>query len=107
LSGNTVNQPAFANNPLGTVNIAANASSQNVQIVSDKRLCNHVRVYNSGASPVFIEFGGSNSVAATTTTSMPIGAGDTRVFRLGGIWVAAIAGSAGPFTIYFTPGEGM
>lgn len=86
-----------------TVNIAAGTTSARVQLSAN---AHGVRVYNSGSTPAFIEFGDS-SVAATAGGSMPVAPGDTRIFGKGAAaYVAAIV-STGTATVYFTAGEGL
>src|SRR6266705_2187655 len=94
----------FWPDPAATVNIAAGVATANIQIQStDNRP--HVRVFNSGAVTAFIELGGS-SVAATLTTSMPLGAGGTEILSGDFTYAAAITASS-TATVYFTPGEGV
>lgn len=65
-----------------------------------------IRVYNSGTSICFINFGTSGSTASITT-SMPIPAGAIEVFQLGaGVTHVATITSSGTAVIYFTPGQG-
>ena len=101
-----VNQPAFRPEPAKTVNISANAASQNVQIQAADN-SRHIRVFNSGTITVFIRFGADNTVTATTTTDIPIAPGTVEILSGPHPWVAAIGISAGPSIIYFTPGEGI
>ena len=88
-----------------TVNINVSSSSQRVLLGNP----DSVRVMNNGTATVWIDFG-DVTVAATTTTSVPVGPGVTEVLRFqsngGPLYVAAIAaGSTG--IIYFTPGNGI
>lgn len=102
---NTVNVPAFEPVPGGTVTLSVTASSGNKQWNAGN-LSRHCRIYNPSTTvTVFVEFGDS-AVAATTTTSAPVGPGQTQVFASGQPYVAAIGSAAGPTTVYFTPGEG-
>lgn len=102
---NNINQPAFRPNSAATVNLNAGVASANVQVQTGN-FSRHVRVFNSGANTAFVEFGTSNAVAASTTTSMPVAAGTVEIFSCPEPWVAAITGS-GTALLYFTPGEGM
>ena len=102
---NNVNVPAFT--PCGaTVNISASNSSGNVQVRSANGSSRHCRFFNAGTVTVFVEFGETNSVVATTSASMPIAAGSTEVISCRFPYVAAIT-AASTATLYITPGEGL
>lgn len=92
-----------------TVNIAAGAASQRVQVANQEgRL--QVRVKNDGSATVWISFG-DNTVTADATKDIPVGAGETDGFTVDApsgspIYAAVIAaGSTG--NVYFTPGTGI
>jgi hypothetical protein len=99
-----VNQPAFKPAPAGTVNIAAGTSTGNVQVQTGGE-ARHVRVFNSGAVIVFVEFGQSG-VTASTSTSAPVAPGSVEIFSSPYPYAAAITASS-TATVYFTPGEGI
>lgn len=87
----------------GTVNIAAGTTSGRVQITSSTGLGEY-RVYNSGASTVFIKEG--DGTVTATTSDLPIPAGAVEVLSFGSTYIAAIT-ATGTCTIYFTPGDGI
>ena len=88
-----------------TVNVNVAATSGNVQVTSGTGLV-QVRVYNDGSATAWIKHGTDNTVAATTTADIPIGAGKEKVFTFQSpVWMAAIAAGA-TGKIYFTPGDG-
>ena len=105
---NNVSQNAFAPEGAKTVTLSVTASSGNVQVRTNANARErHVRIYNPSTTvTVFVRFGADNTVAATTTTDMPIAPGRTEILSAAGDWVAAIGSAAGPTTVYFTPGEG-
>jgi hypothetical protein len=97
------NVPAFA--PGGaTVNLTATAVTDIVQI-QDGRNSRHIRIWNSGTVPVFVEFG-DDAVEADAAVSMPIAPGNTEVLTCPFEYVAAITES-GSAKLYITPGEGL
>jgi hypothetical protein len=100
-----VDQPAFKPAGAGSVNVAAGTVSANVQVQSGQN-ARHIRVANSGSVTVFVEFGTTNSTAASLTTSVPVLAGSVEIFSAPYEYAAAITAS-GTATVYFTPGEGM
>lgn len=66
----------------------------------------NMRVYNAGASTVFVRFGNGAQTAVVTDT--PIPAGVVENFYVGATDnVAAICAAAGTATVYFTPGNGV
>jgi hypothetical protein len=83
------------------VNLNAGTSSSRVQIGTVR----HVRIWNSGNATVYVQFGGA-TVTASTSTSMPIPAGNTELFSCPYPYIAAITAS-GSSTIYITPGAGL
>jgi hypothetical protein len=89
-----------------TVNINVSSSSQNVQVTASSGM-QQVRVMNNGTATVWIAHGTSNAIAASLSTSMPVGPGGTEVVSgQGPMYIAAIAvGASG--NVYFTPGEGI
>ena len=97
--------PAFS--PMGsTVNLAATTTTGSVALSGFGAGGGNVRVYNSGAVVVFINFGGS-AVTAVLTTSMPLAPGATEVFAVGeGMYLAGITAS-GSATVYATIGHGV
>ena len=90
-----------------TVNISATVASANVALAAAGGTRN-VRVYNDGSVAVFINFGTSNSVTASASTSIPVAPGSTQIFSVPGeqTHVAAVTGSS-TGTIYFTSGYGV
>lgn len=94
--------------PRGTVNIDVSSSNQSVKITSTPGI-RQVRLMNNGTATVWMEFGGSDVVAAVAT-GFPIGPGvhevQTVKYTDGPIYAAAIAaGSTGK--VYITPGSGV
>ena len=89
--------PSLAN----TANISATTSSARVAFPSGGR---SVRVYNAASVAVFIQFGDASVTA--TTSHMPIPAGATEAFQIGGATYAAAITSSGSGTVYFTMGSG-
>jgi len=92
-----------------TVSINVSSSSQAVQLFTERGPVS-VRIMNNGTATVWVSFGDS-STTASTSTSVPIGAGVTEVLTLdnigtGPLYVAAIAAGA-TGNIYFTPGRGL
>lgn len=106
-----INQPAFAPEGGLTKNLSVTGSTGNVQWRTGSASSGasaHCRVYNSSATViVFIKFGSSNTVTASTTADVPIPPGQVEIFSADGDWVAAIGSAAGPTTVYFTPGHGI
>jgi hypothetical protein len=90
----------------GTVNIAATTSSGRVTLPVPVNEESTVLVHNAGTTLAFVEFGPSASVAASTTTSMPIPAGAHRVVQTGKATGAAAIMASSTATIYFTAGTG-
>jgi hypothetical protein len=88
-----------------TKNLAVTATTGRVglPVLTESR---SVRIWNSGAVPVFVEFGNS-AVEAAVATSMPIPAGAVEWHEIGGA-VTHVAGitSSGTATVYFTEGKG-
>jgi len=103
-----VDQAAFAPEQKGTKNLSVTASSGNVQWRTNTNArAHHCQIYNPSATViVFVEFGSDNTVAASTTASIPVAPGRTVILSGAGDWVAAIGSAAGPTTVYFTPGYG-
>lgn len=117
-----MSQDVFVSNG-STVNLTPSAVSQEVQIPSPPTGENYrptVRIRNTSAVEVFIAFGATSAVTATTASGIPIApnsvetlgvpdivneAGTTAPFAT--IFVAVIAASAGATPIYFTPGLGL
>lgn len=63
-----------------------------------------LRVYNSTAVRVYIQFG--DATVTATTAKMPIPAGGVEVFSIGGATYIAGITDAGTGTLYATPGFG-
>lgn len=101
---------AFKPTDAATVNIDISNSNQRIALYKQRREI-QVYVYNDGSATAWIAFGDAN-VVASTSTGIPIGTKQGRVFTVSipetlhpPIYAAAIAaGSTGK--IYFTPGEG-
>lgn len=95
--------------PVGaTVNLAATTSTGAVALTDIGHIGSKaVRVYNSGASTVFIAFG-TSSIVATTAAGMPVPAGAIETFEISGS-VTHVAGitASGTSTVYFTSGRGL
>jgi hypothetical protein len=96
----------------GTTSIAVTAASQRV-LLSKPAASMQIRIKNiSSTDVVYVNFGDVTVVATipvgATPGSMPIGAGETAGVTVpeGVTYVAAIAGVAGPTTVFFTPGNG-
>jgi len=92
-----------------TVNVAISNTSANVALGAVFGTTgNQVRVHNSSSSTVFVAFGGSNTVTASVSTSLPLPPGDVEVFTTpqGTTYIAVIAAAAGG-TLYATLGEGV
>jgi hypothetical protein len=69
-----------------------------------------IRIFNSGASVVYVKFGIDNTVAAVAATDLPIAAGSVEVFTstiMNVNYVAAITGSGTGGPIFFTMGDGI
>jgi hypothetical protein len=97
----------------GTVNITAATSPPTAVKMSDEGAggTRTVRVYNSGSVDAFIRFGTSAALAAapaSTSTSMPIKAGNTEVFQLRDTdtHISAITASS-TAVVYATAGMGV
>jgi hypothetical protein len=101
-----VNQPAFRPVPGGTVNLSVTDSSANLEVQA-ANTNRHVRIYNSGTVTVFVCPGADNTVEASTTADMPVAPGTIEIISCPHPYIAAIGASAGPTTVYFTPGEGL
>lgn len=103
---NNVSLDGFRPGVAATVNLSVTASTGNVQVQTGNRY-RHVRIWNPSATViVFVEFGDTNAVTASTTTSMPVAPGQTIIVSCPYQWIAAIGSAAGPTVTYFTPGEG-
>lgn len=99
-----------------TVNLNATSSTGRVALTSYDPVLGSVRVYNSGTSDVFVEFG-SSTVNAAVATSMPVKAGNTETFALGeamrpaAVTTApthiAMITSSGTSVVYCTSGVGL
>ena len=91
----------FVPNKANTVSISATTSTNRVALSGAGKA---VRIYNSGATPVFLQIGDSTVVA--TTSNMPLAAGATENFGINKniTHIAAITGT-GTTTVYITRGE--
>jgi hypothetical protein len=99
---------AFAQSPFqasgNTVTLSVTGATARVAVATDG-YNTAIRVFNSGAVPVFLACGDVTVVAATTT-SMPIAAGTVEILGCGKGYIAGIsAGTAA--TVYLTPGAGI
>jgi hypothetical protein len=93
--------------PIGaTANLAVTSTTGRVALDNLTNQSRSVRVFNSGAVVVFLEFGGS-TVEAAAATSLPVGPGATEWFEIGGA-VTHVAGitASGTATVYFSEGMG-
>lgn len=99
----------FTPNPNGTVSITTSGANQRVSlgIPTTNLLPFQVRIKNVDSTNVaFVEFG-TSTVVASTSTSMPVGPGETVGITLGPTQTfAAAIGGAGTPIVYFTPGQG-
>ncbi len=91
-----------------TVNLAVTNSSGNVALPTRASNGNQtIRIYNKGATEVFIRFGTDSTVVASASTDMPIAPGEIEVQGCPAsfTYVAGITASS-TATIYFTLGFG-
>ena len=91
-----------------TVNTAVTGSNQTLALGAGVGLGTvAVRVANIGTQTIFIDFGTSNTVAATAT-SIPMLANTVEVFTIPNdvTHIAFVAGTTGS-TVYVTVGEGL
>lgn len=92
-----------------TVNIDVSNTSQKIQVSSASGDID-VRIHNNGTATVWIVFGVTTGLTATTTAELSIPPGAVDVLHappLGSaLYVAAIA-AASTGKIYFTPGQGI
>lgn len=91
-----------------TVNINVGNTTANVSLGGSSRGYRQVRILNDGTATVWITFGDS-TVTATTSTGIPIRAGqypEVLTIPNNVTHVAAIAAAATGI-IYFTPGSGV
>ena len=96
----------FTPNTEATVSITCGVSTASVAL--NPKGAKAVRVKNIDATNIaYVNFGDS-TVVATTTHSVPIGAGETAGFSLGSAqtYAAAIC-TAGTPIVFFTPGNGV
>lgn len=103
------NDAAFTPVAGGTVNIDVSSSSQKIQVSAASGDID-VRIHNNGTATVWIVFGVTTGLTATTTAELSIPPGAVEVLHVpplgSAVYVAAIAaGSTGK--IYFTPGSGI
>lgn len=92
---------AFVPVQLGTVTVSVTSVSAATPILSASR---HMRIYNSGPSTVFVEYG---NTPATVANSMPIPAGQTELFSFGRSGFLSMITASSTATVYVTPGEGI
>ena len=98
----------FSPKQAGTVSITCAVTTANVSLGLTGDGSRQIRVKNiDGTNLAYINFGNS-AVTASLSTAIPIGAGETAGFTVGGdvTHVAAIC-SAGTPVVYFTPGYGV
>jgi hypothetical protein len=94
--------------PCGTTkNLAVTGTTGSVALPVLTTTSRTVRVHNSGAVAVFLEFG-PTAVAAVVATSIPVPAGAVEFFEIGEK-VTHVAGitAASTATVYFTEGFGQ
>ena len=98
VSVSSVTANGALNLPGTTSDLSGSSRTANIGSVS-------VRVYNSTAVTVFVQFG--DSTVAATTAKMPVPAGAIETFQIGRATthVAGITAS-GTGTLYVTPGMG-
>lgn len=94
---------AFAPLQMGTVTVAVSTVSATT-VIQAGSASRRMRIYNSGPSTVFVEYG---SAAATVANSMPIPAGQTEVLSWGRQSALSMITAAATATVYVTPGEGI
>lgn len=97
----------FRPQPNGTV--SATSSGSNATAALNTSLLTNIGclVYNSGTATAFVEFGGVATVAAQTTSSMPIPGGGWRVVSIDQCTFAAAITAGSTCTVYFTRGYGL
>ena len=97
---------AFA--PAKDFSLSATSSSSRVNIEALGRV--QVRMWNSGAVPVFFKAGTSTVTATTSSTPLPPGSVECFTFYRNSddsqIYIAGITAS-GSATVYITTGDGM
>ena len=103
-----------------TALLAVNATSQTIAVkkYGTSKVPKFLQFVNLGGATVFVNMGMTPDVTAaipiagTPASGLPIQAGSTVIYETAGghnadgAYVAAIAASAGPFSLYITPGEG-
>lgn len=96
----------YSNN---TVNLTATTSSGNVALPTRSSIGGNetVDVYNSGLVDVFIEFGTTSAITASTATSMPIPPGVKTLGCPSSITYIAGITASGSATVYFSLGKGI
>lgn len=103
------NEAAFTPQAGATVNIDVSSSSQKIQVSTASGDID-VRVHNNGTATVWIVFGVTTGLTATTTAELSIPPGAVEVLHVpplgSAVFVAAIA-AASTGKIYFTPGSGI
>jgi len=97
--------PAFRTDGAATATLAVTATSGRVQIQTASPGAPNARIFNAGASIVFVECGGV-AVVATVAASMPVAAGTVEVIGCQTSHLAAVT-STGTSTLYVTPGTGL
>lgn len=100
----------FAPVPAATVNSTVTSTGTVTTIsaggASTQNWAGSLRVYNSGATDVFLEFGGP-ATTASTATSMPLKAGTTERFSTNKQTHVAAVTLSSSTQIFMTPGEGI
>jgi len=98
--------PAFRTDGVATITLSATATSSRVQLrATQTGGTQNVRLYNAGATAVFIECG-TVTVVATTAASLPIAPGSVEVLGCNATHMAGIT-ATGTATLYVTPGTGL
>ena len=95
--------------PSGTVSIAASSSNATAVLTTASLPTNiSCRVHNnSTATTIFVEFSGTSTVTASTTTSIPYPPGAIEVLTVNQAQYVAAITASGTGTIYFTLGYGL
>ena len=100
---------AFFPMSLGTVSKTAGTTAVTAALwsVATSSYPRRVLITNTHTGTVFVETGSAPVQTATTTASMPIATGQSRIITPGGpIFSIASATIFGSGAVYFTPGEG-
>lgn len=95
---------AFSPSPGQTVNIAVSNTSGTVALPT-KLPDGYLRLFNAGASTVFVAIG-SSTITASATADMPLVTGATIIIDRGNATTLAAITATSTATLYATAGEG-